>query len=186
MIGDFISQHKLGIGMVVMSLLPLSVQAVDSSMANLKITGTVLAESCDVAASSKNQTVNLGDVNANTFNGVGDTSASKPLNIELTGCSDSIKGTTVTFSGTADSKDSTLVALSDTSGVGSKGMATGVGVQIQDAATQAVLPLNKVAPLHSLSVGDNTLRYLLRYKSTAATVTAGNANAVLYYTLDYQ
>ncbi|STI87048.1 fimbrial-like adhesin protein [Escherichia coli] len=41
-------------------------------------------------------------------------------------------------------------------------------------------PLNQVQPLTPLKAGDNTLKYQLRYKSTKAGATGGNATAVLY------
>ena len=70
--------------------------------------------------------------------------------------------------------------------VGSGGMATGIAVQILDAQSQQEIPLNQVQPLTPLKAGDNTLKYQLRYKSTKAGATGGNATAVLYFDLVYQ
>ncbi|SRI23564.1 fimbrial protein [Shigella sonnei] len=96
----------------------------------------------------------------------------------------SITGADVLFSGEADTLTPTLLKLTDTGGSG--GMATGIAVQILDAQSQQEIPLNQVQPLTPLKAGDNTLKYQLRYKSTKAGATGGNATAVLYFDLVYQ
>ena len=55
-----------------------------------------------------------------------------------------------------------------------------------EADTLAPTLLNQVQPLTPLKAGDNTLKYQLRYKSTKAGATGGNATAVLYFDLVYQ
>ncbi|SRM98999.1 fimbrial protein [Shigella flexneri] len=55
---------------------------------------------------------------------------------------------------------------------------------ILDAQSQQEIPLNQVQPLTPLKAGDNTLKYQLRYKSTKAGATGGNATAVLYFDFD--
>ena len=96
----------------------------------------------------------------------------------------SFSGADVLFSGEADTLAPTLLKLTDTGGIG--GMATGIAVQILDAQSQQEIPLNQVQPLTPLKAGDNTLKYQLRYKSTKAGATGGNATAVLYFDLVYQ
>lgn len=100
------------------------------------------------------------------------------MNIDITGCAAGITGADVLFSGEADTLAPTLLKLTDTGGSG--GMATGIAVQILDAQSQQEIPLNQIQPLTPLKAGDNTLKYQLRYKSTKAGATGGNATAVLY------
>ncbi|HIB9317390.1 TPA: fimbrial protein, partial [Escherichia coli] len=111
-------------------------------------------------------------------------STAADLNIDITGCAAGITGADVLFSGEADTLAPTLLKLTDTGGSG--GMATGIAVQILDAQSQQEIPLNQVQPLTPLKAGDNTLKYQLRYKSTKAGATGGNATAVLYFDLVYQ
>ena len=62
-------------------------------------------------------------------------------------------------------------------------MATGIAVQILDALSKKSRSIRQLTPLKA---GDNTLKYQLRYKSTKAGATGGNATAVLYFDLVYQ
>ncbi|HHA0006977.1 TPA: fimbrial protein [Klebsiella michiganensis] len=150
---------------------------------NMTINGTVLPSSCDIDDSSQTQSINLGTFSANTFSSMGDVSPDVPLDIKLTGCGDSIVGATLTFSGNADSGNSNLLALSDTTGTGM--LASGVGVEIKDS-DGTIIPLNTASKQYPLSAGDNTLNFLLHYKATAIPVTAGYATAVMYFDVDYQ
>ena len=158
----------------------------DDSDYNLMITGTIVAQTCDVTSNSQNQTVHIGDFSTGEFPVAGSTSAEKQFSINLLGCTPGISGAKVMFSGAADAADSTLLALSDTTGGGE--MATGVGVEILDES-QNTIPVNNSSSdssLYALKEGANTLHFFLRYKSTADTVTSGNATAVMYFDLEYQ
>ncbi|MBV8044836.1 fimbrial protein [Pluralibacter sp.] len=158
----------------------------DDSGYNLKLTGTIVAETCNVDASSETQTVKLGQFSTADFPSVGSTATSAPLLIMLTGCTQNITDGQVWFTGTADSDDPSLLALSAT-GMGTESqMATGVGVQILDSSQSPVSINNTASALYPLHAGDNTLTFNLRYKSTTSQVTAGNATAVMYFDLQYQ
>ena len=124
------------------------------------------------------------DFNISDFQAANTVSTAADLNIDITGCAAGITGADVLFSGEADTLAPTLLKLTDTGGSG--GMATGIAVQILDAQSQQEIPLNQVQPLTPLKAGDNTLKYQLRYKSTKAGATGGNATAVLYFDLVYQ
>lgn len=174
------SSLLLGLAMVV------STAQADDSSYNLKITGTIVAQTCDVTSSSQNQTVHIGDFSSGEFSGTGSTSAEKQFSINLRGCTPGISGAKVMFSGAADATNSTLLALSDTTGGGE--MATGLGVEILDE-NQNTIPVNNSSSdssLYALKEGANTLNFFLRYKSTSDTVTSGNATAVMYFDLEYQ
>ena len=138
----------------------------------------------NVATKSALQNIHIGDFNISDFQAANTVSTAADLNIDITGCAAGITGADVLFSGEADTLAPTLLKLTDTGGSG--GMATGIAVQILDAQSQQEIPLNQVQPLTPLKAGDNTLKYQLRYKSTKAGATGGNATAVLYFDLVYQ
>lgn len=153
---------------------------------NLKFTGTIVASSCDVDTSSANQDVTIGQFSPADFPTVGTTTAAAKFNIKLKDCSAGITGSKVLFSGTSDSSDPTLLALSNT-GKGTEGkMATGIGVQILDANQNPVSINNTDSNVYPLVEGNNVLDFYLRYKSTKTDVTAGDATAVMYFDMKYQ
>ncbi|MGL4726514.1 MAG: fimbrial protein [Scandinavium sp.] len=162
----------------------LSTAYADDLPYNLLISGTIIPQTCDVESDSQSQTVTIGDFSPSDFPGVGSVSTAKDFQIKLTGCTAGITGAKVAFTGNADATDPTLLALSDTGSTGS--MATGIGVQILDSS-QKVIPINNAdSDVYALQEGDNQLNFALRYKSTAATVTSGEATAVMYFDLNYQ
>lgn len=153
---------------------------------NLKFTGTIVASSCNVDTTSTNQDVTIGQFSPSDFPTVGTTTAAAKFNIKLKDCSAGITGSKVLFSGTSDSSDPTLLALSNT-GKGTEGkMATGIGVQILDANQKAISINNSDSDVYPLIEGTNTLDFYLRYKSTKPDVTAGDATAVMYFDMKYQ
>lgn len=152
-----------------------------SNSCNLTVTGTVTATSCDVETTSQNITVPLGDVGIGTFQSVGDASQAKSFSIRLKDCSDTVTGAKIIFQGTADSNNSSLLELTQKAGV-----ATGVGVEILQGDTGSSIALNTQVSTETISPGENVLTYKLRYKSTLPTVTAGYANAIMFFDLEYQ
>jgi type 1 fimbria pilin len=175
---------QLSLSGVLALMLGTNVARAADSDYNLKITGTIVAQTCDVTSQSQNQTVNIGDFSTPEFPSTGSTGAEKPFKIDLTGCTPGIAGAKVMFSGAADATNPDLLALSDTSGGGE--MATGVGVEILDGSKNTIAINNTDSGLFSLQEGSNSLQFYLRYKSTTDTVTAGNATAVMYFDLQYQ
>ena len=152
----------------------------DDGTTTMNITGTVTAEGCNVDVDSATQNIKIGDFSAAAFPTVGTTSASVQLPIKLTNCSSGITGAKVTFSGNADSTNNQLLALNS-----GADMATGVGVEILDSAGAAI-PVNGTSTTQTLSAGDNTMNFALRYKSTQSPVLPGDASAILYFDIGYQ
>ena len=155
------------------SILNIHVGMAGPEQVSMHIYGNVVDQGCDVATKSALQNIHIGDFNISDFQAANTVSTAADLNIDITGCAAGITGADVLFSGEADTG-------------GSGGMATGIAVQILDAQSQQEIPLNQVQPLTPLKAGDNTLKYQLRYKSTKAGATGGNATAVLYFDLVYQ
>ena len=99
---------------------------------NLEFTGTIVAQTCDVEISSVSQSIDLGQFSVEDFPAIGTWTKAKPFNINLKNCSRGITGTKIWFTGTADSDDPSLLALTDT-GMGNENMlASGVGVEINN------------------------------------------------------
>lgn len=164
----------------------LAVYADDGAVYNLRVTGTIISESCEVDTSSQEQSVSLGEFDSSDFPSMGATSAWVPFNITLKNCSKAINGTKIWFSGLADTDNPNLLALSDTGRGTESTLATGLGVEIMDAS-QVIVPINNTeSSTYPLQTGDNELTFNLRYKSTRQDVTPGDATAVMYFDLLYQ
>lgn len=171
----------LYIAVGVATLPPAGVRAADTTLA---ITGNVIASGCKVDTGSENQKIKIGTFSGKDFPTVGSTSAFKAMNINLSNCYDKLTTIQVKFSGTSDADNPTLLAITDT-GAGEE-VATGIGVELLDNGGKTI-PFNAVSPqTFELDEGNNTLSFLLRYKSTRYPVTSGEASAVMYFDLTYQ
>ncbi len=84
----------------------------DDTGYNLEFTGTIMAQACDVEVSSLSQSIDLGQFAVADFSSTGTTTKFKPFNINLKNCSRGISGTKIWFTGTADSDNPALLALS--------------------------------------------------------------------------
>lgn len=153
---------------------------------NLEFTGTIVAQTCDVEISSVSQSIDLGQFSVEDFPAIATWTKAKPFNINLKNCSRGITGTKIWFTGTADSDDPSLLALTDT-GMGNENMlASGVGVEINNDDGDEISINNSNSAVYSLKAGRNTLSFYIRYKSTRPVVTSGNATAVMYFDLQYE
>ena len=136
--------------------------------------------------SSVSQSIDLGQFSVEDFPATGTTTKFKPFNINLKNCSRGITGTKIWFTGTADSDDPSLLALTDT-GMGNENMlASGIGVELLDEEQDDVSMNNSKSVVYPLKAGRNTLSFYIRYKSTRPVVTSGNATAVMYFDLQYE
>ncbi|WP_347449278.1 fimbrial protein [Pantoea stewartii] len=146
----------------------------------INFTGTIRDTACTVDTASANQTVNLGTVAATSFGSAGSTASASRFTINLTGCPTAVTTASIRFDGPLASGNSNLLALSS----GQTATNVGVGIYQQDSAT--LIPVAKAsAPVTLSSTGTNTLNFVAKYVSTAATVGAGSANAVATFTVAY-
>ncbi|WP_413482088.1 fimbrial protein [Morganella psychrotolerans] len=150
----------------------------------ISVTGSIKNESCIINTNDTNQLITLGDFQVRDFPQAGSTTAGKPLNIRLADCTETISGASVTFAGTASAQYPELLALSDT-GNGTP-LAGGIAIEILDGENEKPIALNTPARLKPIIRGENTLKYILRYKSINNTVTAGDASAIMYFDIVYQ
>lgn len=143
--------------------------------------GEIIDAGCTIVNTPSNPlTVTLGSVAKTEFTGAGSTAAATKFTLQLTNCPATVHNAMVKFDGTNVSGDTSVLALTQESGV-----ATGVGIQLSDDAN-TVLPLftsSKAYPLSSTA--DNNLEFVARYIATSSTVTAGPANSTADFSVTY-
>lgn len=160
-----------------LGMIPVA-QAADGT---INFTGTITDATCTVNTASKNQTVNLGNVNSSVFSASGDVAAATAFTIGLSNCPVTVSTARVSFDGTAHTGNGNILAL--TSGVG---VATNVGVALYEQDGITLIPLYSLsAPTLIPTGGAVTLRFVAKYMATALSVTAGTANAVTNFTITY-
>ncbi|WP_029592652.1 fimbrial protein [Franconibacter pulveris] len=161
----------------------LSASCAFANAGTVNFQGKIIDAACDVDVGTQNQTVQLGAYNKSEFTQAGDKTAATKFNIVLKNCPATVTGAKVRFDGTPETKDSTLLAI-DSSVAGA---ATNVAINLM-TADKADLPLSGTnSYVYNLTdAGDNTLNFYAQYEATAAGVTAGPANAVANFSVDYQ
>lgn len=143
---------------------------------NIKLSGNIVALGCTVDPEDVDKTVSLGDWATKQLRYPSGHSGPVAFRIHLTGCTAS--GVTLAFTGTKDTTDSTLLALNDDS------TASGVAVEIMDAAHRRIAMGESAERVVVDSQGDAILNFSARYQAVAAP-TAGTAHADSEFTLTY-
>lgn len=149
-------------------------------------TGDFVNAACAISSDSTEQTVKLGQYRTAEITAAAQYTNSVPFKINFVGCDSTVAKTSkVAFTGTADGTDKTLLRVG--SGVANGKAAAGVGIEISDVKGAALSPDGTVfsAP-HTITDGANTMNFTARYKSTAAAVTAGPANADATFVITYE
>lgn len=144
---------------------------------------TVVTPSCTVDAGSKNIVVQLGKVRTNSFSGVGSTAGSRPFDIKLN-CSAGVSANNSVFlrmDATPDPSGQQGV-LQVAQGAGA---ATGVGIQVLDANSTGVR-FGEDALVGPSKDGSYVVPFTARYFQTAPTMTAGPANGMATFSLNYK
>ncbi|MEB4675815.1 type 1 fimbrial protein [Enterobacteriaceae bacterium G50] len=137
----------------------------------LNLTGSITNTTCALSQESQDILVTLGSASLKQFTVKGATAQAKDFAIKLEDCGKGVTTVRVSFSGTPDNDDASVIALD-------AGGASGVGVQILDAnmnpikLTEASLPY----PLEA-SPAEVTLKFNARYIATRLPITTGIANA---------
>jgi major type 1 subunit fimbrin (pilin) len=165
------------------SLLPLlllvSTHALADS-ATLNITGRILSAACEPEVNPL--AVPLGNISRTALNAKGETASPTAFQLRLKNCPAEVSQVKVQFDGTPATGDSNALALTAVTGA-----ATGIAVQLQDAAG-AILPLGQPSALMAIKGGSGTVNSLVfraRYIATDDSVTAGIANASATFTIWY-
>lgn len=149
-------------------------------------TGQFVNAACAVSTDTADQTINLGEYRTASITAAGQTTTNIPFNIKLVDCDTSVATTaTIAFTGTPDEDNSTLFAVN--AGGTNSTSASGVGIQLLDSAANDLPPDGTTYSVGTtLLSGDNTIPFTARYKSTSATVTAGQADADATFVIQYQ
>lgn len=167
-------------GALLLAALASSAEA-DLGLTNMQLTVTVVANSCIVSQDSVNKTVDLGSWASKQFIGVQKSPEATPFQINLESCAAAATGVQVTFSGTQDSTDNTMLALNSDS------TATNLAVEILDKDRNQI-PLGQASEIYPLTANASSasLMFYGQYVRTGAAVTPGSANADATFTLSYQ
>ncbi|MBW1216172.1 fimbrial protein [Pantoea allii] len=145
----------------------------------LQINGIISENGCVVDSNARELSVDMGTVASRDFTAGQLTSELVPFSIYLRNCSSLASGVKVTFEGTPDLADSSLLRLTEMNE-----SASGIGIEILDKEKNPI-PLNFASAHYSLTPNsDAELKFYSRYKSTAA-VKPGMANATATFNLEY-
>lgn len=147
----------------------------------INFVGTISDVACTITPDTGNQQVKLGTISSTAFAASGDTASPTKFSVILSSCPASLTSATVKFDGPTDSANSSLVALTDVTGV-----ATGVGVGIYESDSSTMIPVGSASASIPLSAGTDTkIDFVAKYVATGTTVEAGEANAVSDFTISY-
>ncbi|HHQ6576282.1 TPA: fimbrial protein [Serratia fonticola] len=172
-------KNLIAVAVLASSAFGISAFAADGQV---NFTGEIIDAGCTVVNTPANPLeVKLGKVARSAFTQAGDTAAATGFTLQLTNCPATVDTATVKFDGTSVNGDSSLLALTQDAGV-----ATGVAIQLTDN-TDAILPLATASKAYALQSGSavNDLDFIARYISTSNTVTAGPANSMASFTINY-
>lgn len=147
---------------------------------NLAFNGNIKVAGCTVS-SSTSVTVSMGDWYATDFTGMGSTTSKQPIPIVLN-CAAKAK---IIATIQADSSDAQNGEINVTSSGGGTA-ATGIGVQLVDAANNPLLLNSSFIITNSAPGGSYSFDWYARYIQTSTPISAGPANAVAVLTLSYQ
>ncbi len=179
------TQLILAASLLVGSISVASAAVVSGGTVHFK--GEIVNAACAVSADSTDQTVNLGQYRTANFKAVGDRSGLVPFSIKLQDCDSSVStSVAVAFNGVMDATDNTVLATSNIAG-GASGAAAGVGIEISDSKGKVLSPDGaSFSTAQTLNDGSNVVNFNARYKSTAASVTPGRADADATFKLQYE
>lgn len=166
---------------VIIFLTVLFIAAAHAHDGTVNISGIIQDNTCELAPDSQNKTVNMGTVTGAQFSRVGDFSPVKNFTLDLQNCGPAASEATVTFSGTQDAQNPDLFALEAT-----EDAANGLALGVYDGNGQRIVPggTSEGVPLEP---GQTSVEMVFsaRYVAVQDSVTAGSANVVLTFVVNY-
>ncbi|BBQ86286.1 TPA: fimbrial protein [Kluyvera ascorbata] len=157
--------------------------------------GEVIDSTCEVTSDTKDQNVDLGKVNRTAFTGAGSTAAPMAFDIKLKSCPDTYTKAAVRFDGTEDASGNGDLAIGNPLNTSNPGdytgtepapvTATGVAIRIYNKADNSQVKLYEKSAETPIVSGKAAMPFIARYVATAASVTAGTANADSQFTVEY-
>lgn len=147
---------------------------------NIRLSATVVAVGCTVDPVDVNKPVDLGEWQTKQLVKAGQTTKAVPFSIHLTGCNaDDAK---LTFTGTKDTHDTTLLAIDGKD----ENAVSGVAIEILDSQHNRI-PMGADTPSAVIDTnGDAALNFWANYVATGEnSAKPGEANAATQFTLTY-
>lgn len=164
-----------------LSVLSTSVLSAHAADGTINFAGSVIEPACTTTASNAN--VAMGSISKSALSSVGATSQGKPIAITLSACPAVAKTATITFSGTPDATNSNLLKVT---AADSNTAAGGIGIAIYEENGSTIIPLNTASASKTLSDTNDTIyNFIAKYMATSATISGGDANSSLSYTINY-
>jgi major type 1 subunit fimbrin (pilin) len=162
--------------MLLIGFLPAGT-ALAQSTARIDFNGSI-SQSTSCSLTTNNITLPIGDVEKNSFTGVGSTSNWSP-NVALISGGCNATQVSMTFTGTADPNNPALFAV--------QGGAAGVGIQLaQSGGGQFAVPNDTTRPMtFPPAAAGQGYSFAARYQQSGATITAGTANATITVLITY-
>ncbi|MDQ1884168.1 fimbrial protein [Aeromonas salmonicida] len=142
--------------------------------------GRIIENGCEVV--TKSLDVNLGQISKEALaGGKGTTTSATRFDLVLKSCPVSVSKASVIFDGErAIAGEDNVLKLTQ-----GEGVAEGVGIQLRDS-NQQVLPLHQSSiSMPLVADADNKLGFTAQYIALGDNVTAGEANGVANFTIQY-
>lgn len=148
--------------------------------------GVVVNGTCSVAPKSRSMYVDMGQHRSNQFRGVGSYAGPVDFSVHLSNCVRAVReGMVIRFMGVTDGKDPLVLRAGGDDNSG----ATGMGLAIFDSQDN-LLPLNRdmivVPDIQQAGNVVTEMKFTARYRATSRQVAGGKADALTWFTLDYE
>lgn len=173
---------------------PVANKPISVDGGKIHFTGSVVAAPCAVDNSSDSQKINLGQITTHQLPELGATGSAVPFTIKLIGCDltppkpGSEAGTvnytkaSITFSGPTVNSTTLQVTAE---GAGQQ-PAKNVGIQIMQAKQALTVDGSTSSTMQNIIPGTNEIPFTATYVATDKTVTAGAANGLVNFKVNYQ
>jgi len=166
---------------VLILLTLLIISATYAHDGTVNISGTIQDNTCELAPDSQNKNVDMGTVAESQFSRIGDFSAAKIFTLNLQNCGPAASEASVTFSGTTDKQNPDMFAIE--SGADS---ASGLALGIYDSDGNRIAPGKSSAGVALKPAQASVqLTFTARYVSVMEDVTAGSANVIVTFVVNY-
>ncbi len=145
------------------------------------MTGSVAGGACTVSSDSEDKKVIMGQVRSNQFKELGSWADPTPFTLVLVDCDTALSQQVgIIFTGVTDGKDPLVFHA----GEGSTA-AKGVGIGLFDSQDSVIVPNTEARHLTLLHNGVVSIPLKAKYRATERKVSAGDASAVVYFSLYY-
>lgn len=176
--------NKKVLGFLYVSLITATtyLQAAD---VQIVLEGSILGQSCNINSNQLTKTVTFNDIMLSDFAGVGSTTKSEKMIINLSGCTGNVQTLSYQFSGEADDINPELFKIKGSSDVGENGIASGLGIEVKDINSRIMIPNEKFPLSRPIRTSTYDLEFNISYKSTRENIMAGDASSILYLDIYY-